>query len=252
MPCRPRRQSSLATRLGLLQGTLDLLTVNFSDGALATEVVGVTAVAKQQSPREDSCDPRYYLDIVNGRRLTDLHGVNFELRTSQPALLTRAAVNAAVARVAGRSLLINNIGSLQGLLNSTLAPDLLLVKLTSFFGLLGLGLAAMGLYAQLSYTVARRRGELGIRMALGARAGQVVGMVLRETLVLLGLGIALGAVASLVAGRGLASLLYQLRPGDPVSLAAAALLLLGAGLAAAFVPARRASRTDPARTLRSE
>ncbi|MGH9481301.1 MAG: FtsX-like permease family protein [Terriglobales bacterium] len=228
------------------------IQVLFSDSSIQTEVIGVTAVAKQQSPRDDPKDPRFYLDVYNGRSLGDLHDVSFLLRSANPAALNRAAVNAMVARAAGRNLQINSIGAVQARLDTTLAPDLLMVKLTSFFGALGLGLAAMGLYAMLAYAVARRSSELGIRMALGARARQVVGMVLRQAAVLLAIGIALGMAASLAAERGLASLLYGLRPGDPLSLAGAAAALLVAGLAAALVPALRASRVDPLTALREE
>lgn len=228
------------------------ILVQFSDSSLQTEVIGVTAVAKQQSPRDNPKDPRFYLDIFNGRDLSDLHSANFILRAVNPSSLNRTMVNTMVAQAAGRSLRINTIGTVQDLIDATLAPNLLMVKLTGFFGLLGLGLAAMGLYAMLAYAVARRTGELGIRMALGAHATQLVGMVLREALLLLAIGIAIGAAASLAVGRGLASLLYDLRPADPRSLATAALCLLAAGLAAAFIPALRASRVDPLVALREE
>ncbi|HET9784308.1 MAG TPA: FtsX-like permease family protein, partial [Terriglobales bacterium] len=142
--------------------------------------------------------------------------------------------------------------SIAALVNDSLAPDLLLLKLSGFFALLALGLAAMGLYAMLGWAVARRRGEIGLRMALGARAGQVTAMVLREGLALVAVGTVLGVGASLWAGRALASLLFDVQPGDPLSLAAAAAVLLAAGGLAALLPALRASRTDPARTLRLE
>ncbi|MGH9393419.1 MAG: ADOP family duplicated permease [Terriglobales bacterium] len=226
------------------------ITVHFSDGAVAFTVVGVAAVAKQRSPREDATLERAYLDLENGHMPGGLRAVNFLLRGGTG--LTRPEINAMVDRVSGLPLQVNSLRSVQSMLDATLAPDLLLAKLAGFFGLLALGLAALGLYAMLSYTVARRRAEIGIRMALGARAGQVTAAVLVQALRLLALGIALGALASLALGRGLASLLFRLRPGDPASLAVSALLLLACGLAAALAPALLAARTDPAQTLRAE
>ncbi|HEY7855450.1 MAG TPA: FtsX-like permease family protein, partial [Terriglobales bacterium] len=195
-------------------------------------------------------EPRLYLDIFNGRTLTDLHDVYFEVRVATPTSLDRTMVRKAVAEAVGPTAQVNRFGSIEAAIETTLAPDLLLVKLTGFFGVLALGLAAMGLYAMLSYAVARRRGEIGIRMALGARAATVRAMVLGEAMKLVGLGVAIGAVISLAESRAIASLLYDLSPDDPASLAAAALLLATVGLAAAYLPARQASRVDPLPSLR--
>ncbi|HWG37481.1 MAG TPA: ADOP family duplicated permease [Terriglobales bacterium] len=229
-----------------------MITVRFSDGSLPFEVVGVTAPAKQRDPRESATDPRAYFDIENGHEPGGMNSVNFELRTRAGAGLSRDAVNRLIAAATGLPLRVNSFTTVEALLDTTIAPDLLLAKLAGFFALLALGLAAMGLYAMLSYGVARRRAEIGIRMALGARARQVTVAVMGEALRLLVLGTALGAAASLALGRSLASLLFELRPSDPASLALAASGLLLCGLAAALVPALRAARTDPARTLRAE
>lgn len=228
------------------------MQVKFSDGPMDGVIVGVVAVSRQQSLRDNPNDPRFYLDVYNGRTLTDLRDVNLEMRTDSPNALTTTAVKAAISQAIGAGAQVNTLQPVESLIESSLAPDLLLVRLTAFFGLLALVLAAMGIYAMLSYAVARRRAEIGIRMALGADAGQVRRLVLGEAAALVAAGVGLGAVASLAAGRGLAALLFQIRPADPLSLAAAALTLLAIGLAAAYAPARRASRLDPARTLRSE
>src|SRR6185437_7816643 len=225
------------------------ITVQFSDGAMRFEVVGVAAPSKEQSPRDSASDARAYFDIENGHEPGGLRSVNFELRTRAGAGLSRDGLNRLVAGASGLPLRVNSFSSVQALLDTTIAPDLLLAKLAGFFALLALGLAAMGLYAMLSYGVARRRAEIGIRMALGARARQVTGGVLGEALRLLAAGTGLGIVASLALGRSLASLLFDLKPNDPASLAAAALGLAVCGLAAALVPALRAARTDPAQTL---
>jgi ABC-type antimicrobial peptide transport system permease subunit len=113
-------------------------------------------------------------------------------------------------------------------------------------------LAAIGVYGVLSYSVARRTGEIGIRMALGARREQVLRFVLRDGLRLIGAGIVVGAVAALIGTRFLKAFLFGVEPLDPTSFAGAAALLLLIALGAAFVPAAHASRVDPLTALRHE
>jgi len=108
------------------------------------------------------------------------------------------------------------------------------------------------LYGVISYIVAARRNEIGIRMALGASRGNVIGIILRDILLLLVFGVAIGAVLALAAGRGAGSLLFGLRPNDPLTFVGASALLLAVGLAASFVPVHRASRVDPMVALRYE
>ncbi|MGN6591670.1 MAG: ADOP family duplicated permease [Terriglobales bacterium] len=228
------------------------ITVHFSDSSEACEVVGVAAPVIQYSLRQDRTDPQFYLDLYNGRDYPEVPGVYFEVRTRGPGTLSLPALNAAIQQASGLALPVHSLDSIAAMVNDSLAPDLLLLRLSGFFALLALGLAAMGLYAMLGWAVARRRHEIGLRMALGARAGQVTAMVLGEGLSLVAAGIAVGVGASLWLGQSLASLLFGVRPTDPASLATAALVLLAAGSLAALLPARRASRTDPARTLRLE
>jgi len=130
--------------------------------------------------------------------------------------------------------------------------DRLLATLSGFFGALALTLAAIGLYGVVAYGTARRAGEIGIRIALGARRSTVLWMVLRDALLLVGLGLALGLPFSIVAGRTVASVLFEVKPADSVTLAATACVLAAIGLAAAFVPARRAASSEPVRVLRHE
>ena len=133
-----------------------------------------------------------------------------------------------------------------------LTPERLMAMLSGFFGLLAALLAMVGLYGVISFLVARRRNEIGIRLALGAERGQVVAMVMREAGRLLLIGVLTGAALSLVAGRGARSLLFGLKPYDPLTLVAAALLLALIAAAASYVPARRASKLDPMVALRDE
>ena len=110
--------------------------------------------------------------------------------------------------------------------------------------------AGLGLYGVTSYAVSRRRTELGIRMALGALPGGVIRLVLRRVAILVGLGVVVGGGVSLWAGRFVTPLIYGLQPRDPLTLAGAAVLLGAIGALAGWLPARRASRIDPARVLR--
>jgi ABC-type antimicrobial peptide transport system permease subunit len=128
----------------------------------------------------------------------------------------------------------------------------LVARLTEFFGVLALILACLGLYGLTAYTVARRTNEIGIRMALGADRGNVLGLVLRSALVQVGLGLAIGIPAALAGGHLLASQLYRVKSYDPAILGAAALILAASAILAASVPASRASRVDPIIALRHE
>jgi predicted permease len=128
----------------------------------------------------------------------------------------------------------------------------LLAMLSGFFGLLAALLAMVGLYGLISYVVARRRNEIGIRIALGANRGQVIGMVMREARRLLFVGIVTGIVLALIAGNSASSLLYGLKPYDPLTLLSAIALLSAISALASFLPARRAARVDPMVALRYE
>jgi ABC-type antimicrobial peptide transport system permease subunit len=124
--------------------------------------------------------------------------------------------------------------------------------LTSAFGVLALTLACIGIYGIMAYSVARRTNEIGIRMALGARTRQVLAMVLGESARLAVLGVLAGLLAALALSRFVKSLLYGIDAGDPVTFAAAALLLLAVALFAGLLPARRAARVQPMQALRHE
>jgi len=128
-----------------------------------------------------------------------------------------------------------------------------MAMLSAFFGGLALLLAALGLYGVMSYAVSRRRTEIGIRMALGAGPAGAVRLILVRVAVLVGLGVAAGTILALWAARFMAgsSLIYGLQPRDPATLVAAALVLSLVGALAGYLPARRASRIDPAVVLRN-
>lgn len=127
-----------------------------------------------------------------------------------------------------------------------------MATLCGFFGVLAVLLAAIGLYGVISYTVAQRTNEIGIRMALGSQRSGVIGLILGEVSILIGIGIAAGAGLTLAGGKAAGSLLYGLRAYDPLTHILAVLILAGIGLAASFIPAHRASRLDPMVALRYE
>jgi ABC-type antimicrobial peptide transport system permease subunit len=128
----------------------------------------------------------------------------------------------------------------------------LIAQLTSLFGVLALIIASVGLYGVMSYFVARRTGEIGIRMALGATRSSVVSMVFRSALLQVVFGFALGIPAALLAGHLMASQLYGVGAYDPISLTEATLVLALCAFLAVFVPARRAASIEPMRALRIE
>jgi predicted permease len=140
----------------------------------------------------------------------------------------------------------------QRLIRDGMVGERLLAMLSGFFGLLAAVLATVGLYGVVSYIVARRRNEIGIRVALGASRGQVLRLVMSEAARMLVLGVGIGTGMSLLAGRSASSLLFGLKPHDPTTLAGAAALLALITLGASFVPARRATQLDPMAALRQD
>lgn len=133
-----------------------------------------------------------------------------------------------------------------------LTQDKLVAKLCSFFGLLALLLAGIGLYGVMAHAVARRTQEIGIRMALGAQRPNVVWRILRETLVVILIGAGIGAPAAAAAARLIRTQLFGISPTDPLTLCGAVLLLTGVAALAGYLPARRAARIEPMIALRSE
>jgi predicted permease len=149
-------------------------------------------------------------------------------------------------------LAIGSAGTMEQLLERSLAQDRAVARLTAFFGLVALLLSSIGLYGVISYGVALRRSEIGLRLALGAARGQVLGLVLRETLQLAAVGVALGLLGAFGATRLAASRLFGLSATDPATLGAAILVMAAVASLAGYAPARRAAGLDPLSALRSE
>jgi predicted permease len=167
-----------------------------------------------------------------------------------PASLLSAAVKRKIAE--RHPEIIIDCRDFEGNIQGGLVRERMMAMLSGFFGVLALLLAMAGLYGVISYVVARRTNEIGIRVALGARQGQVIAMVLREAGWLLVAGTVAGITMALIAGRGASSLLFGLKPYDPLTIGTAAGLLAVIAVLASLAPARRASKVDPMVALRYE
>jgi ABC-type antimicrobial peptide transport system permease subunit len=142
--------------------------------------------------------------------------------------------------------------TVEGQLDETLLTDRLIALLAAGFGLLATVLASIGLYGVMAFVVARRRKELGIRLALGAERGGVIWIVMKEVLLLLSIGLAVGIPAAMALGRFVSAQLYGIEARDPWIAAATMILLAAVSVAAGLIPAHRASRIDPILALRYE
>ena len=157
-----------------------------------------------------------------------------------------------VVRKVGSDIPVVNMSTQTETIERQLFRERLVARLASLFGLLALLLASIGLYGLLAHEVTRRTSEIGIRLALGAATQQVLGRIVRQGFILAGVGLAIGVAASLGVTRLLGNMLFEVKPGDPVTLIGVSLLLIVVALAACYIPARRASRVDPVVALRHE
>ncbi len=180
-----------------------------------------------------------------------LHALQVRSREDLATVAAASQVRRLVSKVAP-DLPILAIRSLTQEIDLSLRQEKLLSRLTGFFGLLALLLASIGLYGVLAYGVSQRTSEIGIRMALGAPRLRVLWMVLRSAMVWASIGVAIGALGALAAGRLVSSLLFGLAPTDPATILLAATVLLLVAAFAGYWPARRASRLDPVIALRCE
>lgn len=212
------------------------------------EIVGLAKDARYSRLRDEN-PPTVYVPYT--QQLAMLGAATFEVRyLGDPAALV-AALRQVVERIEP-NLPMFDVRTQAEQAARSLAPERQFSRLAACLAFFGLLLASIGLYGIVSYGASRRTREIGIRMALGARREDVVTMVLREGLVLVGVGAVLGLAASVASGRVVASLLYGLTPNDPTTLLAVTAILVGVSVLAGYLPARRASRVDPAAALRCE
>jgi predicted permease len=227
----------------------------------AWEVVGVFRDFKMNDPRKE-VHPQYLRPLTQqftGYKEPDMISTEVNSMFMQAMVLNfnspQADVDSLIRHtLAGidPNLTVRDLHTFESQVADNFTEDRLMARLTSLFGILALVLASVGLYGVMSYFVARRTSEIGIRMALGATRSSVVGMVLRGALWQMAIGLALGVPAALYAGHLMASLLYQAGAYDPVALAGSILVLSLCAAIAAFIPARRAASVDPMRALRTE
>ncbi len=211
------------------------------------EIVGVVRNSKHTTVRQKE-RPFVCMPYAQNPGLGE---AAFYLQSTLPADTLAPAVREVVRRI-DANLPVFGVKTLALQLDQSLYGERLLMALSICFGLLAAILASIGLYGMMAYTVARRTSEIGIRMALGASARHVRGLVLREAMMMAAAGLLMGLPAALAAGRLARSLLFGVGPGEPLLLAVAGLLLIGVMLLAAYLPARRATRIDPMAALRSE
>jgi predicted permease len=225
-------ENPIGRRIGIGPAAADLV-----------EIVGVAADAKYTELRGVT-PATIYLPAL--QRLDGT--ANFAVRLAAPAQTDVAAVLSAIraaVRDVDPTLPVLNLRTQDEQIERLHAQELLFARLSGLFGLLALVLAGIGLYGLMSHAVVRRTGEIGLRMALGAPPARVLWMILRESLALVGLGIAAGMAAAYGAGRLVATMLFGLSPTDPITYVAVALVLVVIGVLASLLPARRASRIDP-------
>jgi predicted permease len=218
------------------------------EGGEPIQIVGVCADAKYAWIRDDP-PPIFY--VLYTQEEDPRGSMTFEVRTHGNPLNLAGAVRGAVESI-DKDLPLIEVRTQQQQIDAAVAPERSFASVTSGFGVLAVLLASIGVYGVIAAGVARRINEIGVRMALGARAVQVLRMVMGETLGLAFVGIGTGLCAALLLTRFLSSRLFGLKPTDPLTLVTAGLLLLAAAMLAGWAPARRASRIQPVQALRHE
>ena len=228
-------ENPIGRRVGLSEGTYDV------------EIVGVVRDSKYTGIRDDRVGA-VYVPFRPGPWASSL---TIHLRTAGSPLAVASAVRTIVARNHSHTP-VSNIRTIEAEIGRSLLSDRLVATIATLFGGLALTLAVVGLYSVLSYGVAQRTRELGIRMAIGATTGSIRWLILREAAWVLGVGVLVGVGLIWPLGRVVRSLLFGISATDPASAAIAIFVLLGAGTLGAWIPARRASQVDPIRALRFE
>ena len=213
------------------------------------EVVGVAANARYGGLK-GQIPPVVYVSYAQVPS-SQLGQMTYAMRTESDPLRYASAVRQIVHEADGR-VPLTNLKTLGADIDQTINQEIVFARLCSAFAILALTIACVGLYATMSYAVARRTSEIGLRLALGAGRGTVIWMVLRDVCVLATVGLAIGASGAFAASRFVESFLFETKPNDPRAVAVAAAILLTSALAAGYGPARRASRVDPLSALRHE
>ncbi len=212
-------------------------------------IIGICADTHYNSLREDPTLPQFFLPFAQQTEVGG--GLNYLIQTHMdPAALVPAIRK--VVQAQDPDLPLTEVRTQEEQIHEQTQQERIFVTLTSGFGLLALALASVGIYGVMAYAVANRTSEIGIRLALGAQPRQVLSMILREATWISLTGVFVGLAAALVLARLVKSMLYGLQPSDPFSMLAGAAILISVGLAASWIPARRAARVQPIIALRHE
>ncbi|MGO9232443.1 MAG: ADOP family duplicated permease [Bryobacteraceae bacterium] len=217
------------------------------EGGERTSIVGVVRDIRQDGIQEKIA-PRVYVPLT--QKELDFPP-DVVVRTALPLAAVKAVVQRELPHI-GAGIAVTEWATIRQRIDDSIFETRLLATLGGFFGVLALLLAAVGLYGVMSYGMAKRTGEIGIRMALGARGADVVGMVLRDALLLVAAGLTLGFPLAWAAARAVHSLLFGIDAVDPLAFGGTGAVLIAVALAAAFLPARRAASIDPMAALRHE
>jgi len=211
------------------------------------QIVGVVSNARDFRPRE-SPRPEVYVPFGQAPYF---QATNFMVRTASDPMVVAPAIQRAIWGV-DKNAPITDLATMNQIVQDAFSSSRFQTILLGAFGALGLLMAAIGIYGVISYMVAQRTHEIGIRVALGAQRSDVLREVIGEGAVLAGIGIVAGVIGALALTRLLRSLLFQIKPSDPVTFASAVVVLLAVALAACYIPVRRAMRVDPMTALRHE
>jgi predicted permease len=215
-------------------------------GKQAGEVIGVVGDVRNEALSGEARDAIYMPTPLAPRS-----SFNLFIRTKGDPLRSVSAIRQAIWSV-DKDQAVSDIATMQQVVSEHVAQPRFFTILLSVFGALAITLAAIGAYGVISYSVRERTQEFGIRMALGADRGQVLGLVLKRAMGLVAIGLGFGLVGALITARFLSTLLFGVKPMDVATFVAASILLLGIALLASYVPARWAMRVNPAVALRNE
>jgi len=227
--------------------------VNFGSASCAecsAEIVGVSGNAMVGRDVTDEFRPVVYvpytMNVWGG-----LRDVYYELRTAGNPMAIAGTVRE-VVRQADARLPVSDVQTQRAVIDGTINREVIFARLCSGFAVLALLIACVGLYGSMSHNVARRTGEIGIRVTLGASRRSVIWMVLSDVILVAGLGLAIGIPAALAGSKVVKSYLYGTEPHDPLTITVAAVSLLLAAVLAGYLPARSAAKIDPMSALRHE
>jgi predicted permease len=223
------------------------VTLTGDDKPVSVQIVGICADTHYATLRDEP-PPQFFMPYV---QQPEIGGMTYVIRSQTDVATLMPALRGVVQQV-DRDLPMVDVRTQRQQIDENMQTERMFAALTTGFGVLALALACVGIYGIMAYTVANRRNEIGIRMALGAQPGQVRGMILRESTWLALVGIAAGVGGALGLTRLVKSMLYGIEPYDPATLVSGVVVLLLVALAASWIPARRAARVQPMEALRHE